>query len=86
MRVPGHTGLSHSGILFHGPRSFSDSETAADDGFDCTVIGDVCATRALEFDESAIPAAQVPLSTLATLDRYYGRVISTEKSLDSLKQ
>ncbi|MCJ7681900.1 MAG: cysteine hydrolase [Candidatus Aminicenantes bacterium] len=59
---------------------------ASDYGFKCTVIGDACTTRDLVYGGKTISADDVHLSTLCTLDRYYGRVISTEEYLNSLKE
>jgi nicotinamidase-related amidase len=51
---------------------------AYDLGFECAVVRDACATRALTFGDKTIAAEDVHLSTLATLDRYYGKVTDTE--------
>lgn len=59
---------------------------ASDYGFDCTVIGDACTTRDLFYGGKTISSEDVHLSTLSTLDRYYGRVLSVEKYLESLKK
>ena len=54
---------------------------ARDYDFDVTLIHDACATRALTFDDKEVSAAEVHLSTLSSLDRYYARVIDTEAFL-----
>ncbi len=51
---------------------------AYDLGFECTVVGDACATRALAHGEKTVAADDVHAATLATLDRYYGKVADTE--------
>jgi nicotinamidase-related amidase len=56
---------------------------AHDFGFDCVLVGDACATRALKFGEKTIDAADVQASTLATLDGTYARVVDTETLLKS---
>ena len=57
------------------------ARAAADYGFDVVVVGDACATRDLKYGETVVPAAAVHASTLATLDRVYGRVIDTQAAL-----
>jgi nicotinamidase-related amidase len=54
------------------------TRAAHDFGFDCTVIGDACATRDLKFGDTIVPAAQVHAATLATLNRTYAKVLSTD--------
>ncbi|MBP2681818.1 MAG: cysteine hydrolase [Candidatus Krumholzibacteriota bacterium] len=51
---------------------------AYDLGFECTVVRDACATRALAYGEKTVAAEDVHAATLATLDRYYGKVTDTE--------
>jgi len=57
-----------------------------DFGFDCTVIEDACATRALQYEELIIPAKNVHFSTIQTLEGSYAKVISTEELLDGFDQ
>ena len=57
------------------------ARAAADYGFEVVVVGDACATRDLKYGETIVPAAAVHASTLATLDRVYGRVIDTRAAL-----
>lgn len=54
------------------------TRAAHDFGFDCTVIGDACATRDLKFGDTIVLAAQVHAATLATLNRTYAKVLSTD--------
>ena len=51
---------------------------AHDLGFTVMLASDACATRALQFEEHIIPAANVHYSTLNTLQGSYARVASTE--------
>ncbi len=51
---------------------------AHDLGFTCILASDACATRALQYEEHIIPAADVHFSTLNTLEGSYARVASTE--------
>lgn len=57
------------------------TRAAHDFDFDVTVIHDACATRALKFGEIEISAKDVHFGTLATLSRYYAKVIDTETFL-----
>jgi nicotinamidase-related amidase len=61
------------------------TRAAADLGFEVTVVHDACATRALEFGGSTVPAAQVHASTLATLEGTYARVVSADELLAELE-
>jgi len=54
---------------------------AHDLGFTCLLASDACATRALQFEEHIIPAANVHYSTLNTLQGSYARVATTEAIL-----
>ena len=51
---------------------------AYDLGFECILVRDACATRALPYGEKTIAADDVHLSTLATLDRNYAKVVDTD--------
>jgi len=56
------------------------TRAAHDLGYQCTVIGDACATRDLKFGESTITAKDVHASTLATL-KSYAKIQSAEDFL-----
>jgi nicotinamidase-related amidase len=58
---------------------------AADLGFDVVVVHDACATRALKFGATEVPAAQVHAAALAAMSGSYARVVSTDELLDELK-
>lgn len=60
------------------------ARAAADLGFDVTVVHDACATRALSFDGTDVPAAQVHAAALAALSGTYARVVSTAELLAEL--
>ena len=60
------------------------TRAAADLGFQVTVVADACATRDLQFGETTVPAPQVHASTLASLHRSYGRVITAAELLEEL--
>jgi nicotinamidase-related amidase len=57
---------------------------AADYGFAVTVAEDACATRDVEFKGHKIPAEQVHFSTLATLNKTYARIVTTDELLKEL--
>lgn len=52
-----------------------------DFGFECTVIADACTTKDLNFGDKTVAAQDVHASTLATLNRTYAKVISSEEFL-----
>ena len=52
---------------------------ACDYGFDCTVIADACATKDLTFHDKTISAEHVQAAFLASLDGWYGKVLTTEQ-------
>ena len=54
---------------------------AKDHGFDCTVIADATATRALEIYGQSVDAASVQTSFLAGLSFFYSKIISTAEYL-----
>ena len=56
---------------------------AHDLGFECIVVHDACATRALQYEELIIPAKSVHYSTIKTLEGNYARVLSTGDLLDN---
>ena len=53
------------------------ARAAADLGFDVTVVADACATRALEYGGTTVPAAQVHAAVLAALNGTYAKVVTT---------
>jgi len=54
------------------------ARAAYDLGFECILVRDACATRALTYGEKTIAAEDVHLSTLATLERNYAKVVDTD--------
>lgn len=56
------------------------TRAASDFGFECTVIGDACATKDLKYGDIVIKAEDVHYSTLATF-RPYAKVMDTEEFL-----
>jgi nicotinamidase-related amidase len=56
------------------------TRAASDFGFECTVIGDACATKDLKFGDKIIKAEDVHFSTLATF-RPYAKVMDTDAYL-----
>jgi len=61
------------------------TRAAHDYDFECIVVHDACATRSLKFQDREIPAEAVHYSTLASLSRYYARVVDTETFLKELE-
>lgn len=55
----------------------STVRAAKDHGFDCTVIGDACATRDLEIREKIVNADEVQHAFLAALSYFYASVKNT---------
>lgn len=61
------------------------TRAAADYGYRCIVVHDACATRDLAFQGIIVPARQVHISTLATLNRTYARITATDDFISGLK-
>jgi nicotinamidase-related amidase len=55
------------------------TRAAADLGYDCVLAHDACATRALQFGETEVPASQVHAAYLAALNGMFAQVKSTAK-------
>jgi nicotinamidase-related amidase len=58
----------------------STTRAAADLGFQCLLAHDACATRALAFAGTTIPAEQVHTAFLAALNGLFARVLSVEEA------
>jgi nicotinamidase-related amidase len=56
---------------------------AYDLGFKCVIVGDACATKDLNYEDTTINAADVHNSTLSSVHQIYGTVIDTETFLKS---
>lgn len=52
------------------------TRAAYDYGFSCVVVQDACATRALKWGDRTVSAADVHASTLASLERFYAKVVN----------
>ena len=46
-------------------------------GFSCIVVRDACATRALKWGDRTVSAEDVQACTLASLERFYAKVVNT---------
>ncbi|MBT2558781.1 cysteine hydrolase [Hymenobacter sp. ISL-91] len=57
------------------------TRAARDLGFECTVIGDACATRDLEVNGAQVKAADVQTAFLAALSSFYAKVQDTKEYL-----
>ena len=77
-------------IVFCGMQTHMCVEAAVraahDFGFECILVIDACATRALQYNEHIIPAKNVHYSTIQTLRGSYARVITTEEFFNNLPQ
>jgi len=58
------------------------TRAACDLGFECILVHDACATRALKFDDKVISAEDVHYSTLSTLSGTYAQVMDTKTFLE----
>lgn len=56
---------------------------AYDLGFECVLVHDACATRALTYGDHTVSAADVHKSTLSSLDRIYATVVDTKTFIES---
>jgi nicotinamidase-related amidase len=59
------------------------TRAAKDLGYNCTVIADACATKALEINGQVISSINVHLGFLAGLAAYYSNVITAEEFLST---
>lgn len=57
------------------------TRAAVDYGFECTVIGDACATMNLQINDQDVKAADVHNAFLAALEFFYAKITTTEKYL-----
>lgn len=53
------------------------TRAAYDYGFSCIVVQDACATRPLKWGSRTVSAEDVQASTLASLERFYAKVVKT---------
>lgn len=59
------------------------ARASADYGFKVIIIDDACATRDMIYNNDTVKAADVHNTTLGTLNRYYGKVLTTEEFLNN---
>jgi len=57
---------------------------ASDQGYDCIVLSDACATRPVVYGDHTVGWEEVHYSTLATLHNVYGIVVETGYFLDEM--
>jgi nicotinamidase-related amidase len=57
------------------------ARASADFGFKVIVLDDACATKDIVYGNDTVPASAVHLSTLGSIDRYYGKVMTVEEFL-----
>ncbi|MCD6680244.1 MAG: cysteine hydrolase [Burkholderiaceae bacterium] len=60
------------------------TRAAADLGFECTLVHDACATRALSFGGETIPAASVHNAFVAALNGTFAKVESSDRLIGTL--
>ena len=58
------------------------ARASADFGFKVIVVDDACATKDIVYENDTVKAADVHLSTLGSIDRYYGKVMTTKEFLN----
>ncbi len=59
------------------------SRAASDLGFQVTLISDACATRDIIYQGDTVNAHDVQISTLGSIDRYYGKVMTVNELIKS---
>lgn len=57
--------------------------SAADLDFECILVGDACATRALTYEDNTVAANDVHNSTLSSLNGTYATVVDTKTFLET---
>lgn len=57
------------------------TRAAHDYGFNCTVVGDACATRDLKYDNIVIKSSDVHYATLSALSGNYAHIVNTKDFL-----
>lgn len=80
LRANGITELAICGMMTHMCVD-ATTRAAKDHGFNCTVVGDACATRDLEIQGETVVASEVQKSFLAALNYFYSTVIKTNDYL-----
>jgi nicotinamidase-related amidase len=62
------------------------ARAASDFGFSVTVAGDACATKDLSYRGNTVPAFDVHISTLATIDNSYGKVMRAQEFIRQISK
>ena len=83
LRQHGITQLLIAGMMTHMCID-TTVRAAADLGFACSLAHDACATRALSFGDTLVPAPSVQAAYLAALDGTFARVATADVLLASL--
>lgn len=58
------------------------TRAAKDMGFNCTVVGDACATKSLSINNETVEAAEVQKAFLGALNYYYSSVVTADQYLN----
>lgn len=64
----------------------SSTRAAKDFGFDCTVIGDACATKDLQVNENTAETKDVQTAFLSALNYYYSIVLDTDEYIENMQE
>lgn len=80
LRKPEITDLIICGMMTHMCID-ATIRAAKDFGFNCTLIGDACATRQLEINGVTVKAVDVHNAFLSALNGFYAKVVKTEEYL-----
>ena len=78
LQKKGITDLVITGMMTHVCVD-ATTRAAKDLGYNCTVVSDACATRALEVDGETVEASQVQKAFMGSLAFYYAEVETTER-------
>jgi nicotinamidase-related amidase len=77
----GITRLAIGGMMTHMCVD-ATTRAAVDFGFECIVVNDACAARALNFGDVAIPASHVHGAFLAALAAVYAKVVTAKELVE----
>ena len=80
LQSKGITHLVIAGMMTHMCID-AGTRAAVDYGFECTVIGDACATKDLQIKDQEVKAVDVHNAFLAALEFFYATILTTEDYL-----
>lgn len=82
LQEKGVTDLTIVGMMTHMCID-ATTRAAKDLGYNCTLVGDACATRDLEIAGQGVKASEVQKAFLAALNYFYSTVVTTDEYLKS---